>query len=376
MTIQSVKLTDKFHVWVATTNLILEEVNREIVLEAKQKLKTIDKSTLVNAINELVDNKLNKDEDIALPNNILTVNQILSNTKIQVGSESNGNSFIEFYDDTENLYRKFLFNKDDQKWYLENADGELESILTNKSIIDGDQQDILIKGLDNNEFNTYTGPERTFSYNLVTKEVRIHDGFTEGGISLLQSGVETDKVKTSQNDAVSGYLSDKIKVGDGLQIIENNAGGGNNLTITNSLSIQLSNAQPDTYLKRDSNNQIYNFLTKQQIIEDLDLGKIYSNTKTITDVIILEDNIYTYILNASSDSNISFNTGSLTHKNQMCEFEFIVNMQTVSNISFTDTIKWNNNEIVTFDKVGTYICKFKTIDSGVTWFAKLDGFYE
>lgn len=376
MTIQSVKLTDKFHVWVATTNLILEEVNREIVLEAKQKLKTIDKSTLVNAINELVDKKLNKDEDITLSNNTLTVNQILSNTKIQVGSESNGNSIIEFYDDTEKLYRKFLFNKDDQKWYLENADSELELILTNKSVIDGDQQTIMIKGLDEEEFNTYTGPERTFSYNLVTKEVRIHDGFTEGGISLLQSSIETDKVKTSQNDTTAGYLVDKIKVGDGLQIIENSVSGGSNLTITNNLSIQFADAQADTYLKRDSNNQIYNFLTKQQLIEDLDLGKIYSNTKTITDVIILEDNIYTYILNVSSDTNISFNTGELTHKDQMCEFEFIVDIQTISNITFNDTIKWNNNETAVFDKVGIYICKFKSIDSGVTWLAKLDGFYE
>ena len=67
MTIQNIKLTDKFHAWVAATNLIIEEINREIVLEAKQKLKTIDKSTIVAAINELYDKKLNKDENIDLP---------------------------------------------------------------------------------------------------------------------------------------------------------------------------------------------------------------------------------------------------------------------------------------------------------------------
>ena len=137
MTIRDVRLTDKFHIWVAATNLMLEEVNREIVLEAKQQLKTIDKSTLVAAINELFETKLSKDENIELTDNDIIVKTVLASTKIQVGSEGEENPYIEFYDDTTNIYRKVVFNGETQSWQVENKNGELVDIVTSdrKSVV-------------------------------------------------------------------------------------------------------------------------------------------------------------------------------------------------------------------------------------------------
>lgn len=375
MTISNIKLTDKFHVWVAATNLIIEEINREIVLEAKQQLKTIDKSTLVNAINELVDKKLDKDQDLDISSNNINVNSILANTKIQVGSEGNNNSIIEFYDDINNIYRKFLFSSDERKWYIENINGELEEILTTGSSIDGNIQSILIKGLGDDEFNTYTGQERTLSYNLVTKEVRVHDGFTQGGIPLLNPDIILDKTKVNEYDGVSGYLSDKIVAGKDIQITQEQEKGSIRLVISNGLSGQFLNPEANTFIKRSSDNKSFSFLHKNDFVNELDLGKIYSNIKTFTNDIVLEDNIYTYVTNISDTTNISIAAGDLTHNNQMYEFELVINLTEVSSIQFIDNIKWNNNVLPSFNEVGTYIYKFKTLDNGTTWLAKLDSTY-
>lgn len=375
MTIQNIKLSDKFHAWVAATNLIIEEINREIVLGAKQKLKTIDKSTIVAAINELYDKKLNKDEDVNLSNNDIVVQSVLSNTKIQVGSEGKGNSLIEFYDDSNNLYRKFLFNHNDKSWYVENGDGNLEKILTANSTIDGNNQEILLKRLPNDEFKNYTGPEGSLSYNLVTKTVHVHDGFTQGGISFTSAGLTLDKVKTDSTDSQSGYLSDKIIAGNGIQLLVDNVSGENKLSIINEMYNEFNDSAANTYVKRNNNNSAYQFLTNSQVVNDLKVGKIYSVKKSFTNNIILEDNIYTYTSTPTEDTIISFNTGNLTNSTESIEFEIILTLNSVLGITFSDTIKWKDNETPTLTTTGTYIYKFKTINNGLTWLGKLEDYY-
>ncbi len=374
MTIADIKLTDKFHVWVAATNLILQEINREIVLEAKQQLKTIDKSTLVAAINELVANKLDKNANIELSDNDIITSTILANTKIQVGSEGKGNSIIEFYDDTTNLYRKIVFNHENQKWYLENTNGILIEILTKESTIDGNEQEILLKRLTDEEFNQYTGPEGSLSYNLVTKAVHIHDGFTAGGNSVSTSGIIVDKVKINQDDGVSGYLNEKIISGEGIQFIETAEGGSGRIVINNLLVEEFTNKIANTYLKRDVNNQLYQFLTTKDVMNDLKVGKIYCFKKSFTNDVLLEDNIYTYTTIINEDTVISINKSMLYYATESLEFEIILDIETISNITFTDNIKWDEGIQPAFENIGKYILRFKTLD-GVNWLVKLDSFY-
>lgn len=375
MTIQNIKLTDKFHAWVAATNLIIEEINREIVLEAKQKLKTIDKSTIVAAINELYDKKLNKDENIDLSNNDIIVQSILANTKIQVGSEGKDNSSIEFYDDSNNLYRKLLFNHNDKLWYIENGEGILEKILTVNSLIDGNNQEILLKRLSDDEFKAYTGPEGSLSYNLVTKAVHVHDGFTQGGISFSAAGLVLDKVKTNSTDSQSGYLEDKIIAGNGIQVFVDTVSGENKINIINEMYNEFGDSTPNTYVKRNNNNNAYQFLSNDQVVNDLKVGKIYSIKKSFTNSIILEDNIYTYTSSPTTDTIISFNTGELTNSNESVEFEIILTINNIINVTFSDNIKWKDNQTPTVSETGTYIYKFKTINNGLTWLGKLEDYY-
>ena len=379
MTIQNIKLSDKFHVWVAATNLTIEEINREIVLEAKQKLKTLDKSTIVGAINELYDKKLNRDENLDLSDNDIVTQSVLANTKIQVGSEGKGNSYVEFYDDTTNLYRKFLFNHENKKWYVENGDGELEEVLTPTSTIDGNTNIILLKRLPDSEFNEYTGPEGSLSYNLVTKNLHVHDGFTKGGLSLIDSfSFETDKVKIDFEDGSAGYLLDKLNAGNGIQVVRDYISGKSVATIINGMYSEFSDVAGNTYVKRNNSNKFYQFLTKDEVINDLEIGRIYSNKKNFNNVINLEDNVYTYISNISDENTvINFNSVQISHIDRFIEFTLILDSSIDFNVFFEDAIKWNNNEDPSEDtlEAGIYVYKFRTYNKGLFWLGKLDSFY-
>lgn len=375
MTIREVKLSDKFHIWVAATNLMMEEINREIVLEAKQQLKTLDKSTLVNAINELFDTKLNRGENVELSDNEIITKAILANTKIQVGQEGYSQPCIEFYDDTTNIYRKFIFDGEKQAWVVEDKDGDLVEVLTTKSTFDGNQQTILVKRLPDEEFKSYAGPEGSLSYNLATKEVRVHDGFTPGGISLLTHTLVITQVQTNQNDPTAGYLIDKIQEGDGIRIRAEQIDGNIKVLIDNTLCPEFDNVVANTYIKRDENGKVYKSMSNTQVVNDLKLGQIHTQVLPFNEVILLEDQVYSYFKSIDDVTVMSFDTGILTYMEGTIEFEVIMNVKSLTEIRFADDIKWHNGIVPEFNQIADYVVKFKSYDKGMTWLGKVDGIY-
>ena len=122
MTIQKVELSDKFHAWVAATNQVINEMNNNIVLEARQKLKTTSKTTIIDAINEIHDKSVNKDENLNIDRDI-NANTISAKINIRTGSAGLGNSYIEFFDDTNDMYRKLVYNHIEDNFYVENQKG-------------------------------------------------------------------------------------------------------------------------------------------------------------------------------------------------------------------------------------------------------------
>lgn len=268
MTIQKVELSDKFHVWVAATNQVINELNNNIVLEARQKLKTTSKTTIIDAINEIHDKSVNKDENLNIDRDI-NANTISAKINIRTGSAGLGNSYIEFFDDTNDMYRKLVYNHIEDNFYVENQKGELIQLLKADSTINGNQNKITIKQLSHSENLSYIGQIGEFVYDTTLGELYIHDGVTAGGLIIpIRSN---DKVKTDENDPNSGYLEDKLKAGTGIKVTKND----NKIYVSSSLYDQFpSNHTPNTYLKRNNANNLYDEIGIEQIKQDLNLDNI------------------------------------------------------------------------------------------------------
>lgn len=268
MTIQKVELSDKFHVWVAATNQIINELNNNIVLEVRQKLKTTSKTTIIDAINEIHDKSINKDENLNIDRDI-NANTISAKINIKTGSAGLGNSYIEFFDDSNDMYRKLVYNHVEDNFYVENQKGELIQLLKADSTINGNQNKITIKQLSHSENLSYIGSIGEFVYDTTLGELYIHDGVTAGGLIIpIRSN---DKVKTDESDPNSGYLEDKLKAGTGIKVTKND----NKIYVSSSLYDQFpSNHTPNTYLKRNNANNLYDEIGIEQIKQDLNLDNI------------------------------------------------------------------------------------------------------
>ena len=273
MTIQKVELSDKFHVWVAATNQVINEMNNNIVLEARQKLKTTSKTTIIDAINEIHDKSVNKDENLNIDRDI-NANTISAKINIRTGSAGLGNSYIEFFDDTNDMYRKLVYNHIEDNFYVENQKGELIQLLKADSDINGNQNKITIKQLSHSENLSYIGPIGEFVYDTTLGELYIHDGVTQGGLIIpIRSN---DKVKIDENDPNSGYLEDKLKAGTGIKVTKND----NKIYVSSSLYDQFpTNHTANTYLRRNNANNLYNEVNVDQLKQDLNLDNIIDQLK-------------------------------------------------------------------------------------------------
>lgn len=273
MTIQKVELSDKFHVWVAATNQVINEINNNIVLEARQKLKTTSKTTIIDAINEIHDKSVNKDENLNI-NRDINANTISAKINIRTGSAGLGNSYIEFFDDTNDMYRKLVYNHIEDNFYVENQKGELIQLLKADSDINGNQNKITIKQLSHSENLSYIGHIGEFVYDTTLGELYIHDGVTQGGLIIpIRSN---DKVKTDENDPNSGYLEDKLKAGTGIKVTKND----NKIYVSSSLYDQFPiNHTANTYLRRNNTNNLYNEVNAEQLKQDLNLDNIIDQLK-------------------------------------------------------------------------------------------------
>lgn len=280
MSINKVELSDKFHIWVAITNQIIHELNNNIVLEARQKLKTVNKTTLIDSINEIYDNTLSTKEDTTT-NFSIEAKSLSGKIKLQTGSESNGNSYIEFYDDTNNLYKKLVFNHIEQEWYIENKNNELVKIIHDGSDIDGSKITFTIKQLTTSENNQYIGKIGEFVQVDQTK-LYIHNGVVPGGLEIPLSNSSDSKVKVSQTDSNNGYLNEKIIAGKGITIGKNTNSGNEQLTINNTLSNELPDTfMPNSFLKRNNNNTSFENCTINNLKNDLGITMLGSYEQPI-----------------------------------------------------------------------------------------------
>lgn len=279
MTISKVELSDKFHVWVSITNQILNEVNKNLVLESKQKLKTNKKDTLIDSINELYDRTVKIDSDTDIEQNI-SANVLSGKIKLQTGRDGGGNSYIEFYDDSKNVYRKLVYNHIEDEWYVENQQGELKRIINETSYIDGNTNTLTIKNLTNYENMNYKGRMGEFVYDTDYGELYIHDGITYGGQHVP---IKTDiKVKISETDSQTGYLADKITQGTGIKISRNvnPTNDAETLVITNPLYNEFpQNHIPNSYLRRNDNNSLYEPVTIEHIKNEMNFDSIINELK-------------------------------------------------------------------------------------------------
>ena len=60
-----------------------------------------------------------------------------------------------------------------------------------------------------------------------------HDGTTAVDLGQPGTGTTDEKAKVSSNDTTAGYLNGKLVAGSGIQLTENNDGGNETLTVTN-----------------------------------------------------------------------------------------------------------------------------------------------
>ena len=273
MTIRKVELSDKFHIWVAATNQIINEMNNNVVLEARQKLKTVNKTTLVDSINELYDNTAHTDSDTDMDHNF-SANVITGKIKLQTGSDTHGNSYIEFWDDTLNVYRKLVYNHLTDEWYVENKQGVLRRLINEYSDIDGNNSPINVKYMSSNDNEQYIGKLAEFVYTTDIPNLYIHDGHSRGGNKLHMTD---SKVKINDSDPSSGYLSDKIKGGNGVNISVSD----NVMYINDDLYGQFpTNPVANNYLKRNATNGAYVNVDAAQIKTDIGLQTDLDNLET------------------------------------------------------------------------------------------------
>ena len=279
MTINKVELSDKFHIWVSITNQIINEVNKNLVLEAKQKLKTNKKDSLIDSINELHDKTLRTDNDSNIDQNI-SANVLSGKIKLQTGREGGGNSYIEFYDDSKNVYRKLVYNHIEGEWYIENKYGELKRVIHEEAYINGNTNTVSIKKLTNYENSNYIGVMGEFVYDTDYGELYIHDGYTKGGLHVP---IKTDiKVKVSENDSQTGYLEEKITQGTGIKVSKNinYTNDTETLVISNPLYDEFpQNHVPNSYLRRNNNNSIYEPVSIDQIKKEMNLDALINELR-------------------------------------------------------------------------------------------------
>lgn len=279
MTIKRVELSDKFHVWVAITNQIIHELNKNVVLESRQQLKTVNKDTLISSINELYDNTIKNNENSNSNYNI-SARVLSSKIKLQTGSEGMGNSYIEFWDDSDNLFRKLVYNHIEKKFYVEDKDGNLLHLYHANSIISGNESTLLMKVMTPEENSSYKGKLGEFVFTLGQNELYIHDGSTLGGLHVP---IKTDvKVKVSENDGSSGYLEEKISEGSGIKITKNISpiNDNENLVISNTLYNEFPKDHlPNTYLRRNGNNSLYEPVSIEQIKNEMGIDALIEQLK-------------------------------------------------------------------------------------------------
>lgn len=220
MALEKLALPNTFLEWCDKTNLAIDLLNTQVSSDALNLLTTVSKVSLVAAINELNDKKLDKIGGTITES--LQVNGSLDvKNNISVGSSSSVDSFIRLYDSKKLRYKNFGWSSEKNQLVIEDDEGNLNPFLSSNSTIDLNDQniDILNKRTTSNIIKNTTAKEGQFYYSQDEKRMYFFDGVTKGGFKLpVETDIgNTDFVKVSQSDT-AGYLKDKIISDSGLKV--------------------------------------------------------------------------------------------------------------------------------------------------------------
>ena len=219
MALDKLVLPDTFLEWCEKTNKVIDVVNDQISSNALDLLTTVSKLTLVSAINELNDKKLDKaGGTITGP---LQINDSLDvKNDIRVGSELTSSASIKFYDANKLKYKELKFDANSGKLVAEDNDGNFNSVLTSNSTIDlnAENIDIINKKATSNIISTLTAKESQIYYSQDEKRLYVFDGTKKGGykIPTTEDIPVTGYVKVTSSDNI-GYLNDKLETDIGIR---------------------------------------------------------------------------------------------------------------------------------------------------------------
>ena len=212
------KVADTVEVLIENTNQAITTVNNQLDVSVLANLKTTNKDTLVNAINDLVDSKLGTDASSI--NNDFTVNGQLTANSIKIKTDEDGNSSVYFYNTSGDNFVKLFWNNSLQKWQLSFPDGSIVDILNTNDLNNiQDQIDdisnkinynfntngktLIMKQLSSEEIVSYVGEAGEIVINSDDwGEIRVQDGVTPGG-NIISGSLVIDwqpdlKVKKGQ----------------------------------------------------------------------------------------------------------------------------------------------------------------------------------
>lgn len=219
MALDKLVLPDTFLEWCEKTNKIIDIVNEQISTNALDLLTTVSKISLVSAINELNDKKLDKVGGVIT--GPLQINDSLDvKNDIRVGSDLTSSSSIKFYDSNKLKYKELKLDANSGKLVIEDNDGNFNSILTSNTTIDLNEEniDIINKKTTSNIISTLTAKESQLYYSQDEKRLYVFDGVKKGGykIPVADDIPVTGYVKVTSSDD-NGYLNDKIETDIGIR---------------------------------------------------------------------------------------------------------------------------------------------------------------
>lgn len=220
MALDKLILPDTFLRWCEKTNNVIDVVNEQISPETLNLLTTVSKISLVSAINELNEKKLDKAGGVI--NGPLQITDSLDvKNDIRVGSDLSEGSSIKFYDRNKLKYRSLEFDVQKDKLVFEDSLGNFNALLNTNSTIDlnEDNIDLLNKRTTSNIIGTIAAKEGQIYYSQDEKRLYLFDGQKVGGYQLpiIDDIPEQGYVKATPADSVPGYLDDKIETDVGLR---------------------------------------------------------------------------------------------------------------------------------------------------------------
>ncbi len=231
MALNRLILDDTFLEWCDKTNAAIDLLNNQLSVDVLNLLTTVSKTTLVAAINEVNDEKLDKQGGVITDS--LQINGELDvKNNIRVGSDLVGDAIIKLYDTNKLKYKNFGWSADKKYLFIENDKGEQDKILTNNSTLDlnNDNIELIIKKSTSNVIKSQTGVAGKVVYSQDDKKMYYFDGTTKGGYKLLTSDDvgDTSLVKISPTDTAN-YLGSKFTSDVGLRV--STTGSSNNQRI-------------------------------------------------------------------------------------------------------------------------------------------------